>query len=154
MKLRTKLIFLGFGALIWLGSSFDTRASLLDDYQWERRPLLIFSPNGSHPELVSIRDQLSESACEVKDRDMVIGTLIEGHSSDLDGKLLSREEQEGLREELRVAAGQFQLLLIGKDGAEKFRSEASSDLTEIFDLIDGMPMRQQEKLEKHGHCGL
>ena len=34
--------------------------------------------------------------------------------------------------------------LVGKDGSVKLRSDEPLDLTEVFQVIDGMPMRQAE----------
>jgi hypothetical protein len=43
-----------------------------------------------------------------------------------------------------IAPLQFTLLLIGKDGYPKFRSKKIVTAQSIFDLIDTMPMRQDE----------
>ena len=43
-----------------------------------------------------------------------------------------------------VAPDAFALLLIGKDGGEKRRDTSVPDLNSLFNLIDGMPMRQAE----------
>ncbi len=42
------------------------------------------------------------------------------------------------------AAKPFTLILIGKDGGEKLRSDSRLTHTKIFDVIDAMPMRQAE----------
>lgn len=38
----------------------------------------------------------------------------------------------------------FTVILIGKDNGEKMRSHQPVTLTKLYDLIDNMPMRQQE----------
>ena len=38
----------------------------------------------------------------------------------------------------------FSVLLIGKDGGEKYRTSEIPDLAEMFALIDTMPMRRAE----------
>lgn len=38
----------------------------------------------------------------------------------------------------------FTLILVGKDGGEKYRSEKPAPAAELFALIDAMPMRQSE----------
>ena len=43
-----------------------------------------------------------------------------------------------------VPANRFVVLLIGKDGGEKFRSTKHVEVETIFKLIDSMPMRQAE----------
>ena len=49
-----------------------------------------------------------------------------------------------MRKQYEIQADQFAVLLIGKDGGEKYRLYEIPDLSEIFNLIDGMPMRQME----------
>jgi hypothetical protein len=49
------------------------------------------------------------------------------------------------RAALGIRPGSFALRLIGKDGSVKFSGEAATSMTEIYDLIDTMPMRQREK---------
>jgi len=44
-----------------------------------------------------------------------------------------------------VTDGFFALMLVGKDGAVKFRSDKVVVPDEIFGLIDQMPMRQKER---------
>ena len=43
-----------------------------------------------------------------------------------------------------VAVGEFQAILVGKDGTEKLRSDAPLSADELFAVIDAMPMRQAE----------
>lgn len=43
----------------------------------------------------------------------------------------------------------FVLLLIGRDGGEKFRSYKPVTAKEIFDIVDVMPMRIQEIKSNH-----
>ena len=40
------------------------------------------------------------------------------------------------------------ILLVGKDGGVKLRSEEPVSIQRIFDLIDSMPMRRREMREK------
>jgi hypothetical protein len=53
-----------------------------------------------------------------------------------------------LRKQLFVPPGQFMVILIGKDGGEKFRQDRKVELKDIFKIIDVMPMRQQEMKKK------
>lgn len=48
-----------------------------------------------------------------------------------------------------VSAGEsFTIILVGKDGGEKYRSNKITTTTQLFALIDGMPMRQAEMRQK------
>ena len=53
-----------------------------------------------------------------------------------------------LRTQLRAAAGDRRVILIGKDGGIKRRAELDTDLREIFRQIDAMPMRRAEMRTK------
>jgi hypothetical protein len=61
---------------------------------------------------------------------------------------LSPEDTQKLRRRFGVRPGRFTVILIGKDGGVKMLREDRVELQEIFDLIDSMPMRQQEMQEK------
>ena len=43
----------------------------------------------------------------------------------------------------------FKLLLVGKDGGEKYNSNDPVNINVIYELIDGMPMRKQEIKERN-----
>ena len=49
-----------------------------------------------------------------------------------------------LRKEFRIVPHQLTVVLIGKDGGEKFRSNDPVTIEKLDALIDAMPMRQQE----------
>ena len=49
-----------------------------------------------------------------------------------------------LYQQYKVPTNQFCLILIGKDGGEKFRSYSVVPPQQLFVLIDGMPMRKSE----------
>ncbi|MBW4517481.1 MAG: DUF4174 domain-containing protein [Timaviella obliquedivisa GSE-PSE-MK23-08B] len=47
-----------------------------------------------------------------------------------------------------MAPGKFTVILVGKDGTEKQRSQTPIDPATIFRTIDAMPMRQQEMRDR------
>ncbi|MCB1510262.1 MAG: DUF4174 domain-containing protein [Hyphomicrobiaceae bacterium] len=49
-----------------------------------------------------------------------------------------------LRQPYGVNAGQFQAVLVGKDGGSKLRSAQPISARRLFGLIDAMRMRQQD----------
>ncbi|NBF41151.1 MAG: DUF4174 domain-containing protein [Spirochaetes bacterium] len=51
---------------------------------------------------------------------------------------------DSLRDKYGVDGQQFVVLLIGKDGGVKLRAEEPVTTTELFSLIDSMPMRRRE----------
>lgn len=72
--------------------------------------------------------------------------------SQVDGRLLSSASTEGLRQQFRIPLEEFAVILVGKDGTEKQRSQTPTDLAMLFRTTiavpakqrDAMPMRQQE----------
>jgi hypothetical protein len=57
-----------------------------------------------------------------------------------------------LRETYRVENDTFATILIGKDGGEKLRSSKAISVSNIFDEIDAMPMRQDEMESRINAC--
>ncbi len=55
-----------------------------------------------------------------------------------------------LAKRYHIKSGQFTVLLIGKDGGEKFRGNEAVTAKRLFGIIDAMPMRQLEIREKRG----
>jgi hypothetical protein len=56
-----------------------------------------------------------------------------------------------LRDAFDIGADDHVLLLVGKDGGVKARGPLTTPLADVFQLIDGMPMRQREmRLQRQG----
>jgi hypothetical protein len=53
-----------------------------------------------------------------------------------------------VRATLGIQSGSFALRLIGKDGGVKLSTASPTAMTEIYALIDTMPMRQREMGER------
>ena len=79
---------------------------------------------------------------------MIVCRIIEKGPSQLDEQTLASEEAKKLRRHFGVKPGRFTVILVGKDGGVKMVREERTDLQEIFDLIDSMPMGQQEMRER------
>ena len=78
---------------------------------------------------------MKENECEILNRD-----LLHFHFSNdyYFGKLTTTNDQP------------LRILLIGKDGGIKYESKRSVSLIQLFELIDSMPMRQDEM--QHDRC--
>lgn len=138
------------GALIVL--SYHAMAVQLSDFLWQNRPLLLFAPSGSDDRLQQTQRVLLQRQCELEDRDMVIGIIAGPAESRLNGQSISPDQAMALRQRYKIAPGQFTAILIGKDGGQKERVYTTPDLNDLFALIDGMPMRQDEMLANPDHC--
>jgi hypothetical protein len=128
-------------------------ADELESYLWENRPLIIFADEINSPPFKQIMTYLGQRQCDIKDRQMVIGVLFRNGDSTIGDKRISSSYAESLWNRYQVGSQAFAVILIGKDGGEKYRLYEVPDLNEIFTLIDGMPMRQVEMEQSPSACG-
>lgn len=70
----------------------------------------------------------------------VSGDVVETIYGDAD-----RIDARRLRAEANIADGAFHVVLVGKDGGVKLKSDTVVSDVEMFDLIDRMPMRRGGK---------
>jgi hypothetical protein len=127
-------------------------AAELSDYLWERRPLLLFAPTESDPQLVETMRRIEASRCDFADRDMVLGRIVTEGPSTLDGHVVDTSQAQRLVSEFGIGPDSFSVVLIGKDGGEKLRVADVPDLQAIYDVIDGMPMRARETSADPSRC--
>ncbi|WP_298292802.1 DUF4174 domain-containing protein [uncultured Litoreibacter sp.] len=102
----------------------------LNDFLWEKRPIVVFADTDRDPAFVRQLELLEARTDALSERDVVILT-------DTDPSKLSP-----LRKQLRPRG--FMLVLIGKDGDVKLRKPFPWSVRELSRAIDKMPMRQQE----------
>lgn len=98
------------------------------------RQFLIFTPSESE-KYKEQRTVLESQEPGFEDRDLL--TIV----------FLENEEATEARNRYGVKPGSFVVVLVGRDGGEKFRSEEPVSAQELFDRIDAMPMRRREMRE-------
>jgi Domain of unknown function (DUF4174) len=124
----------------------------LSNYQWQHRVLLVFAPSTGS---ANYRQQMQLWEADVtgtdallrryrKGRDLKLVQILETGESQVDGRSLSSASAERLRQQFGITPEEFAVILVGKDGTERQRSQTPIDLTALFRTIDAMPMRQQE----------
>jgi hypothetical protein len=115
----------------------------LEQYQWKNRLLLVFAPS---PEDEQYQEQLELLANddELAERDLVLFHLFESDSGFAGETRLSEEDVTQLQEQFRIEPKDLTVVLVGKDGTEKERWKRTVETSELFSLIDAMPMRQAE----------
>ena len=119
-----------------------------DDYRWQNRLLLVFAPNATTDSYTEQMRLLAERPGEIAERDLLIFSLFEEETSYLKDPLISVAAARDARARFDVASDSFAVLLIGKDGGIKLQSGQPVSPTDIFGLIDTMPMRQREMQEQ------
>ena len=142
MRLRP---FLG-GLAFCVFAAASGSAGALEQHTWRERVLVVFSARADAT-LAEQRKLTTAAEEALAERDMsvvaVVGDTVEhwfgqdrgGDASDIRTRFKIGPEQA------------FSVLLIGKDGEVKWRTEKPSDLEEAIALVDTMPMRQREKGE-------
>jgi hypothetical protein len=120
----------------------------LREYRWKNRLVLIFAPSRENTHYLKQGSEFEGKAEELDGRDIIVFELIEAGQSKVDETNLTGEQQLSLRSEFDVAADDFEVILIGKDGTVKLREKQPVLSSDLFALIDGMPMRIEEMRSK------
>lgn len=119
------------------------QAQDIRQYQWKNRLLLLFAPSSESATFKKQYDHLTNKQEEVTERDLLIFQLFL-LGGQYDNGILTKEESQKLYKRYEVPRDAFTLLLIGKDGGLKLRRSEFTEVNDIFNLIDSMPMRQAE----------
>ncbi|MBW2491284.1 MAG: DUF4174 domain-containing protein, partial [Deltaproteobacteria bacterium] len=147
MKVFTVVIII-FAALM----IFDQKDAMpmdLSQFQWKNRLLLIFAPDENDSLFKKLQSEIIAQEAEVKDRDLIIFELFGLGSSRMNRALLDQSKVDSIRRHFSVPQRSFRVILIGKDGGIKLKRNDQIDLETIFELIDSMPMRNDEIRQKN-----
>ena len=105
--------------------------------------LLIFSPHGRHADYRQQIELLDAVEAGLRERDL---TVIEVFSEDgvaVDGQAAGPSGSSFYRH-FSVDSDAFRVILVGKDGRIKLDRKEAVASTDLFSLIDAMPMRRLE----------
>jgi hypothetical protein len=117
----------------------------LNEYRGKRRPLLLFAPSPADEAYRHQKNLLDAAAARAAERDVVVIEVFDGRQASADGVDIGPAAARDLRDTFAPPADGLTVVLVGKDGAEKLRQTGTVlDPTQLFDLIDSMPMRQEE----------
>lgn len=111
-------------------------AATLKASKWQKRVLLLCAPNADNADLRRQQQLLGSFRAELSTRDLVVREVLTSQ--------LTPADQRYAREQLKVPANGFVMLLIGKDGGVKRRETSPLPPAQLFSTIDAMPMRRQE----------
>ena len=120
----------------------------LEQFQWKNRLLFLFAPDDENPIFKKFQNEIKLQTAEVEDRDLVVFEVLEKGPSRVNRTQLERQVADSMRNRFNVPRHKFTLILIGKDGGTKLKRHAQTNLKEVFELIDAMPMRQKEMRQK------
>jgi hypothetical protein len=116
----------------------------LKQYQWNNRVLVVSAPNEGDGNLEKQLAAVALTRAEFLDREMALVSLIDDSVSTAGDRELTGRETAAARAAVGIRQGAFALRLIGKDGAVKLSAEKATPMSEIYALIDTMPMRRNE----------
>ena len=142
------LLILLVGVMVSPASGKEQDTVDLTAYQWRNRLLILFAPSENDLVYQSFKEQLQRRTQEVQDRELLIFHVLETGEGRLAHLPLKKGQVLFLRKEFSILPGQRIVILIGKDGEVKLRRALPVDLSEIFSVIDAMPMRQREMRER------
>ncbi len=106
------------------------------------RVLLVFS-NGDNQLAAAQLRVAAEHAAGFRERDLVLLGLA-GTNQTAPTAMLSASEHSAARKRFHVKAGEFTVILLGRDGGEKLRAHTPISWDTLQSTIDAMPMRRDE----------
>ena len=107
--------------------------SASEDFQFRNyREILIFSPAKDNVNQEKQLQIFEKDPDGLKERDLKVSVNV------------WNAKQDAMYRRWKIDQKKFTLILIGKDGQEKFRSEKPTTLKQLYSIIDVMPMRRSE----------
>lgn len=115
----------------------------LAPYLWKNRVVVVVA-DSDHRSVASRQWRMLSGAREaLLEREMVVVSIM-GDLVEVDGIATDGIDATALRRLVGAWEIEFAVLLIGKDGGVKLRSDEPVAAERLFALIDTMPMRRQE----------
>lgn len=114
------------------------------------RPVLVFAPDPQSPPFLEQQKLLDRYADDMMDRNLLYVPVL-ARSTHFEAPLdapyveLRQSEMHAVRARFQVAPSEFTVVLVGKDGGEKFRSTRPLSVLRLDALVDAMPMGREEK---------
>ncbi|CAA2107528.1 hypothetical protein MBUL_04205 [Methylobacterium bullatum] len=112
--------------------------ALADDplaaHRWKSRVLVIVAPEDGDPRIEAQRREARASRADYAERDLI---LVEAIGTGV--------EADRIRHRFGIGAGDFRVVLVGKDGEAKLTEAAPIPAARLFSTIDAMPMRREER---------
>ncbi len=109
----------------------------LENLRWHSRVLLLFASDAGDKNLREQAAIADAHAAGFSARETKVFSVV-GHAA----------EAQRLRDKLGVGDAGFTVVLVGKDGTVKFKSNLPISAEKVFATIDAMPMRQEEMKRK------
>lgn len=122
-------------------SNVDT---MMEDYLWQNRLILVFSPSKESSAYKTQAKTLNTAQSDLKDRDIIRWDFIAQNSVSIDNHYKPHLGTDPFYKHYNVNLQDFTIILIGKDGNIKLRSQTPITAKTLNSTIDAMPMRIRE----------
>lgn len=144
MKLIITLLLLLMTGAGSVAQSTATNDFSINDLKWENRILII---TGIDELDSAFREQTAlfrENDDQNRERDLILILLPNNGTALASSEPISQSSAGKILDEYVDNPSEFNLILIGKDGRVKFRTNQLISPNDIYQRIDRMPMRQRE----------
>lgn len=116
----------------------DTADKPLASYRDNHRVLLVFAPTAKDPAYAE-QDRLWQSEkVDFEERQLIVVSVLS------DAARAAGDTPAALQKKYGVGAGDFAVVLLGKDGHDAYRSARPVKGASLYEVIDAMPMRKEE----------
>jgi len=127
-------------------------AQFLNAYQWKSRLVLLFTPSPEDPLFLKQMSLLAEESERFEERNVVFIPITPNGKYENTGRFPDESTSRQYYQHFSPNENLFEMVVVGLDGTEKLRARNTVTPPSIlFELIDGMPMRQQEILQGYGN---
>jgi hypothetical protein len=140
--------------LIFSLSITTLSAQSINNYRWQNRVLILFTPEPQN-ELFELQYRLLDAVeDELVDRSLVVMLVEPSGDHENLGIFLDEAQSAYLYRQFGAQPYQFEMVLLGLDGNKKLHARnVVTPTKDIFDLIDQMPIRQNELRNRTGKTG-
>ena len=132
--------------LISLNTMAMDANNIMQNLVWEKRVLLIFSPNSTDKDFQRQNEILSTVVPAMQERDIKTIYVIADGSFSIDATK-QMKTTDSFYQRYAVSKNKFAVILVGKDSTVKLQKDEPVSAEVLFELIDSMPMRQYEMLQ-------
>ncbi len=145
--MRRLITGLACAAALGLHAQTTEQPATLAALRDRARPLLLFAPGAEDGRFRAQIGALDGPG--MRDRQIPLVLILAapneyGASGNIPSSALAKAEQAAARARFGVGEGQFRVVLLGKDGGEKFSSATPVSWGRLASLVDSMPMRREE----------
>lgn len=120
----------------------------LKEYRWNSRLLVVFAVEEMGPAYQTLLKEVDARREDFDDRDMVLISIFDTGTSMVEGRPITSEAVNQIRNSFNVPNGTSRVFLVGKDGGVKQKGGLEIQIQSLFNLIDTMPMRRSEMRRK------